>query len=194
MANWLLVSRDWLRTVVSVVFRDVWMTSEAHSIYILRICTPPKNSFICELAGITDVRRHLVQICRSLTISVYHSYEGECAAQCADLIEYATIEPRRKHLLPGTFRHENPVYAIPSDSIATVTRHFIPRITSLHFVLIDCATYRKWDTSPGLNPYMKTTYFPLSRRPTRHLRLHFSAVPALVRCTARRLLSSTSAL
>ncbi|KAJ7484642.1 hypothetical protein FB451DRAFT_1233029 [Mycena latifolia] len=163
MANWMLVSRDWLKIALSVVFRDLWITSYAHIEYIIHIATPSNTSFICELAGITDVRRHLVQTCRSLTISVYHSYEGEYADQCTDLLEYATIDSHRDCLLPGFLRYINPVYAIPCRSIATIIRDFTPRITVLHFVLIDCvATYRNWDTSPGLVPFMRTMHFPLS--------------------------------
>ncbi|KAJ7461388.1 hypothetical protein B0H11DRAFT_2241815 [Mycena galericulata] len=158
MANWMLVSRDWLKIVVSVVFRDLWITTDAHIKYIIRISTPSHTSFICGLAGITDVHQHLVQTCRSLTISVYNSYEGEYAAQCNDL-----IEDRAPLVLPGSLRYENPVYAIPCHDLATVIRDFIPRITVLHFFLIDCtATYRKWNTSPGPIPDSRTRYFPLS--------------------------------
>ncbi|KAJ7789186.1 hypothetical protein B0H13DRAFT_2394877 [Mycena leptocephala] len=104
MATWMLVSRDWLKVVLSIVFRDLWITSFAHIKYIVRICAPPNTSFICELAGITDVRRYLIQPCRSLTISVYHSYDGEYAAQCTDLIEDATTDPRRGCLLPVPYK------------------------------------------------------------------------------------------
>ncbi|KAJ7929689.1 hypothetical protein B0H13DRAFT_2538677 [Mycena leptocephala] len=165
MANWMLVSRDWLKIILSVVFRDLWITSFAHIKYIVRICTSPNTSFICELAGITDVRQHLIQTCRSLTISVYHSYEGEYAAQCTDLIEYATTDSHRGCLLPGFLRYENPVYAIPCRSIAPFISDLTPRVTTLHFVLIDCAaTFRPWDAFPGhiVVPYKRTLVFPLS--------------------------------
>jgi len=161
MARWMLVSRDWLKIVLSVVFRDLWITSYAHIKYITHICRS-NASFICELAGITDVRRHLAQTCHSLTISVYHSYEGEYASQCAELIEYATTDSHRRQLLPGFGRYKTQRYAIPSRSIATVIRGFIPRITALHFVLIDCtATYGAWDTSETI-PYLMTMEYPLS--------------------------------
>ncbi|KAJ7461387.1 hypothetical protein B0H11DRAFT_2056965 [Mycena galericulata] len=163
MANWMLVSREWLKIVVSVVFRDLWITTDAHIKYIIRISAPSNTSFICGLAGITDVHQHLVQTCRSLTISVYHSYEGEYATQCNDLIEYATTGSWGHCLLPGSLPFENPVYAIPCHDLATVIRDFTPRITVLHFVLIDCtATYRNWNTSPGRIPDFRTMYFPLS--------------------------------
>ncbi|KAJ7778408.1 hypothetical protein B0H16DRAFT_1503413 [Mycena metata] len=158
MATWMLVSREWLKIVLYVVFRDLWITSSAHIKYIVRICTSPANtSFICQLGGITDVHQHLTKTCRSLAISVYHSYEGEFADQCTDLLEYATTDSHRDSLLPGHFRYENPVYAIPTHNFATVIRDLTPRITVLHFVLIDCAaTYRPWDTSWNIE------HFPLS--------------------------------
>jgi hypothetical protein len=53
MANWMLVSHDWLKIVLSVVFRDLWITSLAHIKYIVRMSRPSNTSFICELAGIT---------------------------------------------------------------------------------------------------------------------------------------------
>ncbi|KAJ7433424.1 hypothetical protein B0H11DRAFT_2121746, partial [Mycena galericulata] len=163
MANWMLVGRDWLKIVVSVVFRDLWITTDAHIRYIVRICTPSNTSFICGLAGITDVSQYLVQTCRALTISVYHSYEGEYADQCTDLIEYATTDSHRRCLLPGYLRYANPVYAISCINLATVIRDFTPHITTLHFVLIDCtATYRNWDTFLGHLPDFRTMYFPLS--------------------------------
>jgi hypothetical protein len=64
MTRWMLVSHDWLKVVLSVVFRDLWITSYAHLEYILHICRT--NSFVCELAGITDVYLHLTRNCRSL--------------------------------------------------------------------------------------------------------------------------------
>ncbi|KAJ7681140.1 hypothetical protein B0H17DRAFT_72318 [Mycena rosella] len=128
MANWMLVSRDWLKIVLSIVFRDLWITSHAHIQYIVDVCCKSSNSsFICELAGITDVRRHLAQTCRSLTVSVYHSY--------------------------GYWRFRSPSYAIPCESITPIIRNFTPWIRSLHFVLVDCtATFCNWDMPPGIVP------------------------------------------
>jgi hypothetical protein len=96
---------------------------------------------------------------------VYHSYDGEYTAQCTDLIEYATTDPHRDCLLPGFWRYENPVYAIPCRNIAPLISDLIPHITALHFVLIDCAaTFRPWDAFPGLVavPYKRNLHFPLS--------------------------------
>ncbi|KAJ7621734.1 hypothetical protein DFH06DRAFT_1448164 [Mycena polygramma] len=68
MARWMLVNRDWLKIGLSVVFRDFWITSYAHLEYIILI-SRSSTSFICNVAGITDVPRHLAQVtvCRSLT-------------------------------------------------------------------------------------------------------------------------------
>ncbi|KAJ7748789.1 hypothetical protein DFH07DRAFT_829734 [Mycena maculata] len=161
MAHWMLVSHDWLKIVLSVVFRDLWVTSIAHINYVIGICDS-NESFICQLAGISDVHRHLAQTCHSLTISVYHSYAGQYASQCAELMGYATTNPHRDQLLPGYGHYESQRYAIPTRSIATVVRVFTPRITALHFVLIDCAaTYGAWDTHPII-PCPMATEYPLS--------------------------------
>ncbi|KAJ7724846.1 hypothetical protein B0H16DRAFT_1895286 [Mycena metata] len=170
MSQWLLVSHDWLKIVLSVVFRDLWITSYDHMKYVTHICRT-NTSFVCRLAGIPDVGRHLRVSCHSLTISVYHSYVGEYASQCTELIEYATSSPRREQLLPGFDRYNSPTYAIPCRSIATVIRNFVPQIAALHFVLIDCtATYGAWDTSTTI-PYLMTSEYPLSL-----LELHVSFV------------------
>jgi hypothetical protein len=184
----MLVNRDWLKIVLSVVFRDLWITSFAHIEYIVHISTPPNTSFICQLAGITHVRRHIIQTCRSLTISVYNGYEGEYADQCTDLLEYATTDPHRDRLLPGIMRYENPTYAIPTQSIATIIRDLTPGITVLHFVLIDCvATYRTWDTSLGLIPSpMETMCFPLSLTELHITFAYTSPPPALLLDAPRR--------
>ncbi|KAJ6512100.1 hypothetical protein C8R47DRAFT_1093477 [Mycena vitilis] len=161
MASWMLVSRDWLKIVVFVVFRDLWITSRPHLKYIRHICRS-NTSFVCKLAGIMDIHNHLAQTCRSLTISVYHSYEQEYAAQCAELIEYAATDSHRLHLLSDLESYKTQTYTVPCQSIATVIRDFTPRITVLHFVLLDCtATYGAWDTSEGL-PYLMTKHYPLS--------------------------------
>ncbi|KAJ7602553.1 hypothetical protein DFH06DRAFT_1397259 [Mycena polygramma] len=161
MVSWMLVSRDWLNIVVSVVFRSLWITTPAHLQYILQVCQS-NISFVFQLAGIMDVRRHFAAICRSLTISVYHSYEEEYAYQCAELIEYATTDSHRLQLLPGAGRYRTQEYAIPSQGIAAVIRNFIPQITVLHFVLLDCtATYGAWDTTERFS-YLWTEQYPLS--------------------------------
>src|ERR1700761_8838389 len=76
MTQWMLVSRDWLKIVLSVVFRDLWITSSAHFEYIIDTCRYNSASFICDIAGITSVPVHLAKMCRSLTISVYTGFEG----------------------------------------------------------------------------------------------------------------------
>ncbi|KAJ7654440.1 hypothetical protein DFH06DRAFT_1202438 [Mycena polygramma] len=147
MSQWMLVSRDWLNIVLSVVFRDLWITSRAHIQYILDICNN-NSSFICTLAGVSNVNQHLTETCQSLTISVYHSYKGQYADMSAQLIEFATTEvPRRRsYLVPGMDPYTQH-YAIPQPDVATVITMFTPRITSLHFVFIDCnATYRDWNS------------------------------------------------
>ncbi|KAJ6510196.1 hypothetical protein C8R47DRAFT_786816 [Mycena vitilis] len=162
MSQWMLVSRDWLNIVLSVVFRDLWITSRAHIQYILDICDN-NASFICTLAGISDVHQHLTETCKSLTISVYHPYEGQYADMCAQLIGYATTEvPRNRYLVTGIGPYSQE-YAIPQPDIATVISGFTPHITSLHFVFIDCnATYRDWNSwKPSLNQF-ETDGSPLS--------------------------------
>ncbi|KAJ6492770.1 hypothetical protein C8R47DRAFT_1319147 [Mycena vitilis] len=179
MANWMLVNRDWLKIVLSVVFRDLWITSDAHAEYIMRIHRS-NASFVCELAGITDIPRHLAETCHSLTISVYHSYEEEYAAQCADLIEYATTESRRIQLLPGPGRYETQEYAIPSQRIAAVIRDLVPQITVLHFVLLDCtATYGAWDTTEPFS-YHTNGEYPLSLTELHVTYAYTSPPPALL--------------
>ncbi|KAJ7659394.1 hypothetical protein B0H17DRAFT_1145342 [Mycena rosella] len=162
MAQWMLVSHDWLQIVISVVFRDLWITSYAHIGYITHICRSNNPSFICELAGITDVPQHLAQTCRSLTISVYHSFEGEYASQCTELVEYATTDSHRDELLPGVARYRSQRHAM--KSIATVIWDFTTHITALHFVLVDCtATYGGWNTLARIQYHVgMNEHYPLS--------------------------------
>ncbi|KAJ6551782.1 hypothetical protein B0H19DRAFT_1378428 [Mycena capillaripes] len=161
MAQWMLVNHDWLKIVLSVVFCDLWITSYTHIEYIAQICKS-NNSFVCEIAGIMDVRLHLAKTCRSLTISVYTTFEGEYATQCRELVEYATTDPHRQRLLPGSFRYQAQRYCIPTRSISTVIRDYLPSVTTLHFVLVDCtATYGGWDTFVKI-PYVMAEGYPLS--------------------------------
>jgi hypothetical protein len=161
MTRWMLVSHDWLKVVLSAVFRDLWITSYTHLEYILHICRT--NSFICELAGITDIYLHLTQNCRSLTISVYHQFQDEYAEQCTELIEYAADDSHRERLLCDLDSYRIQSYAIPSRSIATFINNYTPRITALHFVLVDCAaTYGAWDTSKPMIPALATREYPNS--------------------------------
>ncbi|KAJ7682590.1 hypothetical protein DFH06DRAFT_298806 [Mycena polygramma] len=187
MVNWMLVSHEWLNIVFSIVFRDLWITSHAHLKYIVDICRSSESStsFVCELAGITDVYRHLAQTCRSLTVSVYHKYEGAYTSQCTDLIDYATTDPHRDRLLPGYWRARTPTYAIPCDSLGTFIHSYTPRISSLHFVLVDCnTTYINWNMPPG------TSFMPPSGFPSCLVELHVtfaytSPPPALLLDAAR---------
>ncbi|KAJ6507881.1 hypothetical protein C8R47DRAFT_1099863 [Mycena vitilis] len=141
----MLVSREWLIIVLSVVFRNLWITSRAHLRYIVRICLE-NTSFVFTLAGISNIHHHLAETCQSLTISVQHPYEGQYSLACTHLIEYATAEQRRNHLIPATSGYTQ-AHTIPPQEISLFVAEFIPRITALHFVFIDCnATYRDWDT------------------------------------------------
>ncbi|KAJ7810371.1 hypothetical protein B0H14DRAFT_3480725 [Mycena olivaceomarginata] len=139
-------------------------------------------SFICELAGITDVRQHLAQTCRSLTISVFTNFEGEYASQCRELIEYATADPQPFQLLSDFMRsrYGTYMYAIPSQDIDTVIRDFTPRVSALHFILINCtATYGAWDTYVT-TPYIKTAVYPLSLVDLHITFAYTSSPPALL--------------
>ncbi|KAJ6476232.1 hypothetical protein C8R45DRAFT_1158909 [Mycena sanguinolenta] len=160
MTRWMLVSHDWLKIVVAVVFRDLWITSDVHLSHILRICRT-NTSFVCELAGITEIHQHLTRTCRCLTISVYHKFQQEYADQCTQLVEYATADSHCDYLFSDRFTsYMHHRFAIQSRAIATFISNFIPAITSLHFVLVDCtATYRAWDTArPPLEPLATSEY------------------------------------
>ncbi|KAJ7762542.1 hypothetical protein B0H16DRAFT_1883996 [Mycena metata] len=185
MTQWMLVSREWLKIVLSIVFRDLWVTSRAHLLYIVDICDL-NSSFICKLAGISDVALHLAKNCRSLTISAYHDRAAEYTRQCKELIEYATMEVRRGRMLPGVCRYETQIFAIPVDIIATVIEYFTPRITALHFVLIDCnGVYNPWDSLRAWSDHVLSA---LARRAARHLCLHLSALQDPARCASGHVL------
>ncbi|KAJ6544109.1 hypothetical protein B0H19DRAFT_1238643 [Mycena capillaripes] len=72
------------------LFRDLWITSRAYFDYIIRI-RRWNSSFVCQLAGIRDIHRHLAKTCRSLTISVYTTSEGKYTSQCRDLIGSSSV-------------------------------------------------------------------------------------------------------
>ncbi|KAJ6476199.1 hypothetical protein C8R45DRAFT_934815 [Mycena sanguinolenta] len=144
MTRWMLVSHDWLHIVLSIVFRDLWITSYAHFEYIVRICND-NTSFACDLAGIVSIHHHLIRTCRSLTISAYHKLQSDYTDVCTHLIEYATSDSHHDRLIPDRCRLHG--YAIQTQRISTFIEYYTPGITSLHFVLIDCtAAYRAWDT------------------------------------------------
>ncbi|KAJ6463329.1 hypothetical protein C8R45DRAFT_1220186 [Mycena sanguinolenta] len=163
MTRWMLVSHDWLKIVLSMVCCDLWITSDAHLSYIVRMCND-NASFICGLAGIADIRQHLIRTCRFLIISVYHSYQGEYMDQCSELIEYATTEPRRDRLFSRSYNYGLYRYAVPTRSIATFIARFAPGVRTLHFVLIDCtATYRAWNTTqPSFVDPFSISEYPVS--------------------------------
>ncbi|KAJ7762524.1 hypothetical protein B0H16DRAFT_1718975 [Mycena metata] len=122
MTQWMLVSREWLNIIVAFVFRDLWLTSPEHYEYVTEICNS-NSSFICALAD----------------------FGWEYTRQCKKLIEYATTVPRRDQILPRGYKSQ--IYAIPCKTIPTLLQKVTPRVTALHFVLIDCnTTYRNWDT------------------------------------------------
>ncbi|KAJ6476198.1 hypothetical protein C8R45DRAFT_1009188 [Mycena sanguinolenta] len=182
MTRWMLVSHGWLKIVLSVVFRDLWITSPAHIRYIIRMCRS-NASFVCELAGITHIHWHLTRTCRSLIISVYHKYQADYVDQCTELIEYATTASHRDYLLSDHLDgHELHRYAIPTRCIATFISKYTTRITTLHFVLVDCtATYSAWDTA---EPYLINP-LSISGYPDCLIELHVtfaytSAPPALL--------------
>ncbi|KAJ6541470.1 hypothetical protein B0H19DRAFT_316064 [Mycena capillaripes] len=182
MTQWMLVSRDWLKIVLPVVFRDLWITSYAHIRHIIYICRV-NRSFVCELLGITNVHLHLAETCRSLTISVHTTSEDQYASQCRELIEYATTDSSREQLLSEISRHE---YAIPCPSIASVVHTYTPHITALHFVLVDCAaTFSTWDTLPMPMPYITARTYPLTLTEL-HVTFAYTSPPPVVLVDAPR--------
>ncbi|KAJ7142063.1 hypothetical protein C8R43DRAFT_1199950, partial [Mycena crocata] len=155
MAQWMLASRDWLNTV-SVVLCKLWIISGAHIKYIAAQMSPLYvNSQVSQTSIGTLPKPAVLSQSRTRV--------------CADLIEFATIDPNRDILLPGLDRYAIPTYAIPCQSVAIVIRDFIPEFTSFHFVLIDCtATYRMWDTASEI-PSLTTSRY---RRVAHCLRIH----------------------
>ncbi|KAJ7729395.1 hypothetical protein DFH07DRAFT_1066217 [Mycena maculata] len=120
MARWMLVSRDWLNIVVSVVFRDLWITSQAHLLYTVCLCSSDA-SFIAQTAGIAHPRQHLADTCRSLTVSVYQDMVGY-VPRCVD------------------------TYTVPFHDLPWYISLLTPHITALHFLLVDCIpTYAAWE-------------------------------------------------
>ncbi|KAJ7217300.1 hypothetical protein GGX14DRAFT_602889 [Mycena pura] len=137
MTQWMLVNRDWLSIVISVVFRDLWVTTPAHMDYIHSLRSS-RTTFIFELVGIPDVHGHLCQI---------------------KLLRYASSTSRPERLVDD---YDDGAYAVSSTYVFSFAQGFTPRATSLHFVLIDCnATYGAWNTS---HPHFGATEFPYSLR------------------------------
>ncbi|KAJ7217296.1 hypothetical protein GGX14DRAFT_602870 [Mycena pura] len=182
MTQWMLVNRDWLSIVISVVFRDLWVTTPAHMDYIHSWLSlrSSRTTFIFELAGIPDVREHLCQMCRSLTISVYHTDRAWYTSHCSELHRYASATSRPERLVND---HDDGAYAVPSTYVFSFAQDFTPRATSLHFVLIDCnATYGAWDTT---HTHFVTTEFPYSLREL-HITFAYTSPPPTLLLDAPR--------
>ncbi|KAJ7222511.1 hypothetical protein GGX14DRAFT_428943, partial [Mycena pura] len=181
MVQWMLVSHGWLQIVLSVVFRDLWITSYAHMNYIHKVCFWRFPSFISEIAGILDVRRYLAESCRSLTLSVYQSLE-EYTSQCTELVEYATTDSDRPQLLRGSrcyLAQQDAIQCLP-DLIWDIT----PYITALHCVLVDCAaTCREWNTF--VQAQRSGEFYPLSLTEL-HVTFAYTSPPPAVLLDASR--------
>ncbi|KAJ7843829.1 hypothetical protein B0H13DRAFT_2097350 [Mycena leptocephala] len=203
MTQWMLVNCDWLIIVISVVFRDLWIVTPAHMNYIHSWLEPrsSRTTFIFQLAGIPDVQEHLCQMCRSLTISVYHTDPSWYASHCRQLLKYASTTSSPERLVN---RYDNGAYAVPSTYVFAFARTFTPRATTLHFVLIDCnATYGEWDTTDYYAYYM--TEFPpraIDAPPPVFVRLPRTetwgltgtdTLPASVTCIARQKMKAEAA-
>ncbi|KAJ7628463.1 hypothetical protein FB45DRAFT_38469 [Roridomyces roridus] len=160
MTQWMLVSRDWLRIVATIVFRDLWITSIPHMHYICGIVIASESN-VCQLAGIDNPRKYITENCRSLTVSAYQKHSEEYAAQCAELEEYAG-NPNRTLLIQDfvLVRQRLPAWGILPRYVASFIRDYTPNITSLHFVLVDCTpVYHNWDM-PIFTPYLTADSYP----------------------------------
>ncbi|KAJ7628367.1 hypothetical protein FB45DRAFT_918117 [Roridomyces roridus] len=158
MTQWMLVSHGWLKIVIPIVFRNVWITSIPHMHYMSKIVDA---SFICQLAGITNVAKYFKENCRSLTVSAFQRRQGEYAAQCAELEEYAR-DPRCTLLIEDFLpvRQRQATFGIPPRLVATFIRDYVPFITSLHFVLVDCTpVYYNWEMR-FVTPYLRSNEYP----------------------------------
>ncbi|KAJ7736602.1 hypothetical protein DFH07DRAFT_779672 [Mycena maculata] len=177
MARWILVSRDWLNIVLSVVFRDLWITSLRHLLYIAHMCSSD-TSFIFQTAGITHPRRYLANTCCSLTVSVYQD-PGGYASQCADLMDRATTDSDRLEAPPCLGRHKSETYTIPFDNIPTFIRTSTPHVTALDFVVVDCIpTYAGWEAfTPEWYSFMTSEYPPTLT--ALHITFAYTAAPPL---------------
>ncbi|KAJ6490377.1 hypothetical protein C8R47DRAFT_1215235 [Mycena vitilis] len=166
MASWMLVKHEWLNTVLSVVLRDLWITSHAHLKYIVDICrsSESSSSFIFELAGITDVYRHLAQTRRS---------------------PYTTIRnhrPAPDRLLPGYWRARTPTYAIPCDQLELPPRNVLYAPKWLPAVPRRAARHLRVYRSPARAPPGRGArhVLPPALAPGSPQHLRFTAVRRLV--------------
>ncbi|KAJ7612535.1 hypothetical protein FB45DRAFT_1036758 [Roridomyces roridus] len=133
MTRWMMVSREWLSIVVPIFLRDVWATNLCVMFHIEDATSRDYPGIAYKLAGIPDVRKYLSQNCRSLTVSVYQRRTGEYDRQCTELAE-------------------EPYYGIPLNMPRNAIMDWLPNITSLHFLLVDCLpTYWFWDMEYDIN-------------------------------------------
>ncbi|KAJ7628302.1 hypothetical protein FB45DRAFT_867407 [Roridomyces roridus] len=142
VTSWMLVSRQWLSIVVPIFLRDVWATSQSLMLRLFQNCENPGLAF--RLAGINDVRQYLTENCRSLTVSLYQRRTDEYDRQCTALAEY--VAGTSDEIMPlGWRRQRTPYYGIPLGKLRNVIFDWMPNLTSLHFVLVDCLpTYWYW--------------------------------------------------
>ncbi|KAJ7608420.1 hypothetical protein FB45DRAFT_877277 [Roridomyces roridus] len=159
MTSWMLVSREWLSIVVPIFLRDVWATSQSLMFHLFVNCRSPGGPGLAyRLAGITDVQQYLAQNCRSLTVSIYQRHRGEYNRQCTELAQYVS-DPIREMVVARWWNERAPYCSIPLGKIRTVINDWLPKITSLHFVLVDCLpTLWYWNMEPGFVAFFEREY------------------------------------
>ncbi|KAJ7608325.1 hypothetical protein FB45DRAFT_1039666 [Roridomyces roridus] len=128
MTSWMLVSREWLSIVIPIFLRDVWATSHSLMIMLHLFASCRSPGLADQLAGVPNRRT------------------GEYERQCTELAEYAA--KTRDSLEPpwpwGSQRQ--PYYGIPLQKLKNVVLDWVPNVTALHFVLVDCLpTYWYWN-------------------------------------------------
>ncbi|KAJ7622475.1 hypothetical protein FB45DRAFT_1061938 [Roridomyces roridus] len=126
MTQWMLVSHEWLKIVSPITLGDLWVTSTAHMQYMTNNISTTDVSCIFRLAGIPNVAKYLSDNCRSLTVSKESKLQE--LELSSSIHPFCTWEP--------DFRH--------SKSVAAFIQNYVPFITSLHFVLVDCHNLPLW--------------------------------------------------
>ncbi|KAJ7628356.1 hypothetical protein FB45DRAFT_1028452 [Roridomyces roridus] len=186
MTQWMLVSHEWLRIVVPIVSRNVWIISIPHDMHYICGITNMTESCIYQLAGISNVREYFQEICRSVTIVVYQGIQAEYLAQCAELEEYARNPECTlliKDSLPVTQRL--PMFPLGPRFVASFIRDYTPNIKSLHFILVDCTpVYHHWAMSM-VTPYLRTDQYPETLTDLGISFAYTSPPPALLRDAPR---------
>ncbi|KAF7373421.1 hypothetical protein MSAN_00551700 [Mycena sanguinolenta] len=182
MTGWMLVSHDWLKIVLSVVFRDMWITSDPHFRYLLHLCTyhPFQPSPIRDLAGITNIK-HLTRTCRSLTIFVHHKFQHHYVDECMQLIEHATTDsphmPSHPKASPASLAtHELlPHSTLSSSTVLRPIANETPSLVELHVTFA-------YTTPPPvlLMDAPRGTFFPPPSRSALPRRCYFHGVQRLV--------------